>query len=143
MTEKVEWEGEVISVQPRIRLNRSFDERNHGYLGYSIQVDGTIAGVRKTFWLGIGKAAQGKHQFQFGVGAEGYCQVNEIETAQPIDGYIPLLSGHNLGARHRLPFTECPRAKLAIVNRSRQMPTQPEQIAYHAINRKKALCLSS
>ena len=32
MTEKVEWEGEVISVQPRIRLNRSFDERNHGLL---------------------------------------------------------------------------------------------------------------
>ena len=73
----------------------------------------------------------------------GYCQVNEIETVQPIDGYIPLLSGHNLGARHRLPFTECPRTKLAIVNRSRQMPTQPEQIAYHAINRKKALSLSS
>ena len=75
--------------------------------------------------------------------SRGYCQVNEIETAQPINNYIPLLSGHNLGARHRLPFTECPRAKLAIVNRSRQMPTQPEQIAYHAINRKKALSLSS
>ena len=49
------------------------------------------------------------------------------------------LSGRELGARHRLPFTICPRTKLAIVNRSRQMPAQSEQIAYHTINRKKAL----
>jgi len=70
-----------------------------------------------------------------------FCQVSDTETAQAIDGYIPLLLGHDLGARYRLPFTECPRAKRAIVNRSRQMPTQPEQIAYHAINRKKALSL--
>jgi len=72
-----------------------------------------------------------------------YCQVNEIETAQPIDSYIPLLSGHNLGVCHLLPFTKCPRAKLAIVNRSRQVPTQSEQISYHTINREKALSLSS
>jgi len=76
------------------------------------------------------------------VAFKGYCQVNDILTSQPIDGYIPLLSGHNLGACHLLPFTKCPRAKLAIVNRTRQVPTQPEQIAYHAINRKKALSLS-
>ena len=87
MTEKVEWEGEVISVQPRIRLNRSFDERNHGYLGYSIQVDGTIAGVRKTFWLGIGKAAQGKHQFQFGVGAEGKARPVADSRMEAVDYY--------------------------------------------------------
>jgi hypothetical protein len=73
----------------------------------------------------------------------GYCQLNDIQTAQPIDGFIPLLFGHNLGARHFMPFAIFPRAKLAIVNRSRQVPTQSEQISYHAINRKKALCLSS
>jgi len=73
----------------------------------------------------------------------GYCRVNDIRTAQPIDGFIPLKSGHDLGACHLLPFTECPRAKLAIVNRSRQAPTQSEQIAYHAVHRKKALSLSS
>jgi hypothetical protein len=78
-----------------------------------------------------------------GTASIGYCQVNEIETVQPIDGYIPLLLGHNLCARHLLPCTKCPRAKLAIVKRSRQVPTQSEQIAYHAINRKKALSLSS
>ena len=70
-----------------------------------------------------------------------FCQVNVIETEQPIDSYIPLLLGHNLGAGHLLPFTKCPRAKLAIVNRSRQVPTQSEQIAYHTVNRKKTLRL--
>jgi hypothetical protein len=73
----------------------------------------------------------------------GYCQLNDIQSAQPIDGFIPLLSGHDLGARHLMPFTKCSRAKLAIVNRSSQVPSQSEQISYHAINRKKALSLSS
>ena len=76
-------------------------------------------------------------------GADGYCQLNDIQTAQPIGGFIPLLSGHDLGAGHLLPFTECPRAKLTIVNRPRQVPTQSEQISYHAIHCKEALSLSS
>ena len=71
-----------------------------------------------------------------------YCQVNVIQTTQPINGFIPLLLGHNLGARHLTPFAKCPRSKLAIVTCSRQVPTQPEQIAYHTVNRKKALRLS-
>ena len=29
---KIAWEGEVLSVQPRIRLTRSFDQCSHGYL---------------------------------------------------------------------------------------------------------------
>jgi hypothetical protein len=36
-----------------------------------------------------------------------------------------------------------PQAKLAIVNRSRQMTAQPEQISYHTMSRQKALSLSS
>lgn len=30
---KAAWSGRVVSVQPRIRLSRSFDERSHSYLG--------------------------------------------------------------------------------------------------------------
>jgi len=77
-----------------------------------------------------------------GARVERCCQVNDIRATQRIDGFIPLLFGQHLGAGHLMPFTKCPRAKLAIVNRSRQVPTQPEQIAYQAINRKKALSLS-
>jgi len=86
--------------------------------------------------------SQNWHRIRLLVGTDfWYCQVNDIQTEKPIVSPIPLLSGHDLGARYHLPVTKCPRAKLAIVNRSRQVPTQPEQIAYHAIDRKKALRL--
>jgi hypothetical protein len=40
----MDWEGEVLSVQPRIRLTRSFDQRSHSYLGYVLRMHGTLAG---------------------------------------------------------------------------------------------------
>jgi len=85
--EKVEWEGCIISVQPRIRLNRSFDERSHVYLGYSLQVDGPVDAIRKTFWVGIGKAAQSKHQFSFGVAAEGKAVATPDPRMEAVDYY--------------------------------------------------------
>jgi len=30
---KIPWQGVLLSVQPRIRLTRSFDQRSHTYLG--------------------------------------------------------------------------------------------------------------
>jgi hypothetical protein len=32
--DKIAWQGVLLSVQPRIRLTRSFDQRSHTYLGY-------------------------------------------------------------------------------------------------------------
>ena len=55
------------SVQPRIRLTRSFDERSHSYLGYSLTVDGTCDEDSGVFIVGIGKAAQAKHGFHAGM----------------------------------------------------------------------------
>jgi hypothetical protein len=42
--EKIPWQGVLISVQPRIRLGRSFDLRSHTYLGYALRVCVNIAG---------------------------------------------------------------------------------------------------
>jgi hypothetical protein len=42
MAEKLTWQGTLVSVQPRTRLTRSFDERSHSYLGYALRVQGTI-----------------------------------------------------------------------------------------------------
>jgi hypothetical protein len=64
--ERVPWSGRVISVQPRIRLLRSFDQRSHSYLGYVLQVQGTIGSQERTAAIGIGKAAQAKHRFRAG-----------------------------------------------------------------------------
>ncbi len=66
MSAKIPWQGRIISVQPRIRLSRSFDERHHSYLGYALVVEGRIDERDDTFSLGIGKAAESKHQFRRG-----------------------------------------------------------------------------
>jgi hypothetical protein len=63
---KIEWQGEVLAVQPRIRLMRSFDERAHVYLGYTLRIRGAAAGVEREFVIGIGKAAHKKHAFRVG-----------------------------------------------------------------------------
>jgi len=34
---KIDWHGEITSVQPRFRLMRSFDQRHHTYLGYALR----------------------------------------------------------------------------------------------------------
>ena len=71
MSDKVAWHGEIVSVQPRIRLTRSFDQRHHSYLGYVLAVRGTIGAERREFQIGIGPGAQEKHEFEAGVQACG------------------------------------------------------------------------
>lgn len=70
-TEKIGWSGRIISVQPRIRLMRSFDERSHSYLGYVLRADGTIEDKPGEFQIAVGKAAQAKHRFCAGMEASG------------------------------------------------------------------------
>lgn len=64
--DKLDWQGNVIAVQPRIRLTRSFDQRSHTYLGYALRLQGQIGDDEGRFLVGIGKAAQAKHQFRVG-----------------------------------------------------------------------------
>ena len=64
--EKIEWCGKLIGVQPRIRLTRSFDHRDHSYLGYSLRVRSAGDGGPQEFLIGVGKAAHAKHGFRVG-----------------------------------------------------------------------------
>lgn len=66
MNEKLDWQGTLIAIQPRIRLTRSFDERSHSYLGYALRIKGIVGDDESTFLVGIGEAAQAKHQFRAG-----------------------------------------------------------------------------
>lgn len=68
---KVLWSGRVVSIQPRIRLTRSFDERTHSYLGYCLLIEGMLGNESRVFSIGIGKAAQKKHQFRVGDNVSG------------------------------------------------------------------------
>lgn len=71
MAVKVSWRGVVLGIQPRIRLTRSFDERAHTYLGYALRVDGIVDGKERMFFVGIGKAAQQKHEIRVGDSVSG------------------------------------------------------------------------
>jgi len=61
---KIAWEGEILGVQPRIRLMRSFDQRSHSYLGYVLRIRGTLASETREFVVALGKGAHEKHQFR-------------------------------------------------------------------------------
>jgi hypothetical protein len=63
---KLAWSGEVVAVQPRIRLMRSFDQRNHAYPGFALFLRGILDGAARDFSVGIGPGAQAKHAFRAG-----------------------------------------------------------------------------
>jgi len=69
--ERLSWTGTVTSVQPRIRLTRSFDERYHTYLGYNLRIQGVLQGLAGEYAVAIGNAAQAKHDFRVGDVATG------------------------------------------------------------------------
>ena len=82
---KVNWSGCLIAVQPRIRLTRSFDERYHSYLGYVLRINGTIGDKTSEFLVAVGKGAHEKHHFQAGMELSGQSfPVNDprLETAE-------------------------------------------------------------
>lgn len=70
---KSTFKGTIISIQPRIRLTRSFDEASHTYLGYAIKLVGELNSQQTTFSIGIGKAAHAKHQFKVNDVISGEC----------------------------------------------------------------------
>jgi hypothetical protein len=70
--DRVTWEGALVSVQPRIRLNRSFDERYHDYQGYLIVVQGRVGDEMREGLVGIGKGAQARLGFRVGQMIRGY-----------------------------------------------------------------------
>ena len=84
---KISFKGIMLSVQPRIRLIRSFDERSHNYLGYSLFIRGLIDDERE-FSVGIGKAAQKKHQFCVGEEITGKeCVPVADDRLEPVEFY--------------------------------------------------------
>ena len=85
MNEKIAWQGTLVSVQPRIRLTRSFDQRNHSYLGYALRVQGILDGDKREFTVGIGKAVHVKHQFRAGDIVKGMAQPVADENRPVID----------------------------------------------------------
>lgn len=84
---KLFWRGEIIAIQPRIRLMRSFNERSHTYLGYALRLRGHVAGESREFTVGIGKAAQAKHAFRAGDETSGEALSVADPRLEPVEYY--------------------------------------------------------
>lgn len=112
-TVKIRWTGRLASVQPRIRLTRSFDERSHSYLGYVLRVDGVIESQTREFLVGIGTGAQAKHGFQAGDSVEGECSPVENPQIEPAEFYkaskLKILARSNLDPIQPPPWLGIPK----------------------------------
>jgi hypothetical protein len=86
MGEKLAFGGRVTSIQPRIRLLRSFDERSHSYVGFVLNVAGELVGEAREFSVAIGKGAQANYRFALGNLVEGACRPVENPHAE-VAGY--------------------------------------------------------
>jgi hypothetical protein len=87
MNNKLNWQGTLLAIQPRIRLMRSFDQRSHSYLGYSLRIQGIIGNDEREFLVGIGKAAQTKHKFQAGHVLSGRAEPVADPKMEHVDFY--------------------------------------------------------
>ncbi len=87
MTDKLLWHVKLTSIQPRIRLLRSFSERSHAYLGYCLRIDGAIKGESRAFSVGIGRVAQAKHEFQVGDEITGESLPVPDDRLEPVEFY--------------------------------------------------------
>lgn len=85
--DKLRFEGKISSVQPRIRLTRSFDQFSHTYLGYAVRLEGEIDDRPATFSIGIGKAVQAKHQLKVNDVISGACLPVADPPLEPVEFY--------------------------------------------------------
>jgi hypothetical protein len=95
--DKLTFNGTIISIQPRIRLIRSFDETSHSYLGFAIKLEGKVdhqldtiepvATEKSIFSVGIGKAAHAKHQFKVNDVISGECLPVPDPDLEPVEYY--------------------------------------------------------
>lgn len=89
--DKLCWKGKVTGVQPRIRLLRSFDQRNHNYLGYVLRVNGSIGDEEREFLVGMGRSLVRCIK----QGLLGKCPVEKVCPIQKRTGLMRML--HHIG----------------------------------------------
>lgn len=106
MEAKLEWQGEISGVQPRIRLMRSFDQRSHSYLGYVLTMQGQIGQESREFIVAIGKVAHTKYQFRSGDKVVGKGEPVADERLETADLYK--VSELKVISRNNEPFPVLP-----------------------------------
>jgi len=109
---KLAWQGELLSVQPRIRLLRSFDQRHHNYLGYCLRIRGVLGERSGEFLIGIGGAAQAKNLLRRGDLVKGESAPVRDPRLEPAEYYktsgLQLISRSDPSALNPPPWLSPP-----------------------------------
>jgi hypothetical protein len=102
-SEKTSFSGLIISIQPRIRLTRSFDQRSHTYLGYVLLVRGSGGAAERDVLVAIGAGTQRDHRLRAGDSVSGMAlavseRQNEIARLYKVSGLEVLERGASAAA---------------------------------------------
>jgi len=100
MSQRIEWAGTILGIQPRIRLTRSFDQRHHSYLGYAVHVLGRVGDESRQFLVGVGAAAQERYRLEAGDRVSGAALPVADARLEPVDFYKVSALRVSKGARH-------------------------------------------
>jgi len=67
LPDKIEWQGEILSIQPRTRVWRYVtDNRTHFHIGYNLFIDGASDDGKTRFVVAISEKQQQSAQFRIG-----------------------------------------------------------------------------
>jgi hypothetical protein len=85
---KVNWQGEIVSIQPRARVWRYLaDNRTHYLLGYNLFVEGSSNDGKKQFAVAISEKQLQKGSFRIGDVIEGTAWMKKYEEREFSDYY--------------------------------------------------------
>jgi hypothetical protein len=85
---KVNWQGKIVSIQPRTRVWRYLtDNRTHYHLGYNFFIEGHSSDSKKQFTVAISEKQQLKGLFRIDDMLEGSAWTKKYEEREFVDYY--------------------------------------------------------
>ncbi|RCX12089.1 hypothetical protein DFR58_12439 [Anaerobacterium chartisolvens] len=85
---KVNWQGKIVSIQPRTRVWRYLtDNRTHYHLGYNFFIEGYSCDSKKQFTVAISEKQQLKGLYRVGDILEGTAWTKKYEEREFADYY--------------------------------------------------------
>jgi len=88
MPSKIEFQGEILSIQPRSNVWRyKLDNRTHSLTGFNLFLRGTAEGEEKDFSVAISGTQQEKHNFRIGDQIKGTAWTEKYPQWEYADYY--------------------------------------------------------